>query len=42
MFAKPPNPSRWYDNMSLGKGSVGQTMPRISREANLSKRYTNH
>ena len=41
-FAKSPNPSRWYDNMPLGKGSLGQFMPRISREANLSKRYTNH
>ena len=33
---------RWYDNMAMGKGSLGMMMSKISAEAKLSDRYTNH
>ena len=32
----------WYDNMVVGERSLGDRMKRISKEANLSRIYTNH
>jgi len=32
----------WYDNMVVGERSLGDMMKRISKEANLSRIYTNH
>lgn len=32
----------WYDNMAVGKNTLGKIMARVSEEAKLSKRYTNH
>ena len=32
----------WYDNMVVGERLLGEKMKRISREAKLSKCYTNH
>ena len=32
----------WYDNMVVGERLLGEKMKRISREAKLSKGYTNH
>ena len=31
----------WYDNMVVGERSLGDMMKRISKEANLSRIYTN-
>ena len=33
---------RWYDSAPVGRSSLGNFMPRISKEAGLAKRYTNH
>ena len=33
---------RWYDNMPVGKSTLGKMMSKISEEAHLSERYTNH
>ena len=33
---------RWYDNMPVGKSTLGKMISKISEEAQLSKRYTNH
>ena len=46
-FFKRCNPrwgesGRWYDNMAMGKGSLGEMMSKISAEGKLSDRYTNH
>ena len=46
-FFQRPNPhsersGRWYDNMAIGKHSLGQMMDKISEKANLSTKYTNH
>ena len=35
-------PVVWYDNMVVGECSLGDMMKRISKEANLSRIYTNH
>ena len=32
----------WYDNMVVGERSLGEKMKKISKDANLSKTYTNH
>ena len=32
----------WYDNMVVGERTLGEKMKHISREAKLSKCYTNH
>lgn len=32
----------WYDNMAVGKNTLGKIMAKVSEEAKLSKRYTNH
>ena len=32
----------WYDNMVVGERTLGEKMKNISREAKLSKCYTNH
>ena len=32
----------WYDNILLGERTLGEKMKNISREAKLSKCYTNH
>ena len=32
----------WYDKMVVGERSLGDMMKRISKEANLSRIYTNH
>ena len=32
----------WYDNILLGERTLGEKMKNISREAKLSKGYTNH
>jgi len=32
----------WYDNVVVGEGALGEKMKNISREAKLSKCYTNH
>ena len=32
----------WYDNMVVGERSLGDMMKRISKDANLSRIYTNH
>ena len=32
----------WYDNMVVGECSLGETMKQISKQAGLSKDYTNH
>ena len=36
------NAEDWYDNMVVGERSLGDMMKRISKEANLSRIYTNH
>ena len=33
---------RWFDNMVVGERTLGEKMKNISREAKLSKCYTNH
>ncbi|XP_048767947.2 uncharacterized protein LOC125674728 [Ostrea edulis] len=40
--AESEDPSIWYDNMVLGKNSLGQMMQNISKQADLSKVYSNH
>ena len=32
----------WCDNMVVGERSLGEKMKKISKDANLSKTYTNH
>lgn len=32
----------WYDNVAVGKNTLGGMMAKISQVCNLSKRYTNH
>lgn len=36
------NPEVWYDNMTLGKNTLGSKMKALSKEAGLSREYTNH
>ena len=36
------NPPIWYDNMVLGKNSLGHMMQNMSKDACLSKIYSNH
>jgi len=38
--AKPD--SVWYDNMVVGERTLGDKMKNLSKEANLSRIYTNH
>ena len=33
---------RWYDSMPIGRSTLGNFVPRISKEAGLGRRYTNH
>ncbi|VDI35764.1 Hypothetical predicted protein [Mytilus galloprovincialis] len=45
LFQQPllyPKPNCWYANQAMGKNKLSQMMPRISNEAGLSYRYTNH
>ncbi|CAC5410592.1 KCTD1_15 [Mytilus coruscus] len=37
-----PKPNCWYTNQATGKNKLSQLMQRISNEAGLSYRYTNH
>lgn len=37
-----PTDDIWYDNIAIGKNSLGNMMAKISTECELSKRYTNH
>lgn len=32
----------WYEGKPIGKNNLGDMMPRISKSADLSRRYTNH
>ena len=36
------NHTHWYDNVPVGKNTLGKIMVNISTEANCSKQYTNH
>ncbi|XP_071500206.1 uncharacterized protein [Diadema antillarum] len=38
----PDSQTPWYDNMPVGKNTLGQMMVKISTEANCSTKYTNH
>ena len=47
LFQRPkkkttPDSDVWYDNMVVGERHLGGMMKRISKEADLSKQYTNH
>ena len=47
LFQRPkrnasPSDQLWYDNMVVGERTLGEKMKKISKEANLSKCYTNH
>ena len=37
-----PDSDVWYDNMVVGESSLGEMMKQISKQARLSKDYTNH
>ena len=47
LFQRPmkkltPDSDVWYDNRVVGKCSLGEMMKQISKQAGLSKDYTNH
>ena len=47
LFQRPkekltPDSDMWYDNMVVGERSLGEMMKQISKQAGLSKDYTNH
>ena len=42
MYKDLPTKTCWYDNMRIGKNTMGTMMSSVSKAVKLSKKYTNH